>query len=114
MRTVKTIYKKVPPKRAAEFLRKEAFEAIALYSRDREFQSVHVQTRNEHELVQPLEAAEVERILDQAHQDLKAGSPAQVEAAKASAPNFNSGCHQRFTPHSNWLKNWARKKLRIS
>ena len=36
--------------------------------------------------MQPLEAAEVERILDQAHQDLKAGSPAQVEAAKSFPP----------------------------
>jgi len=81
MRQVK--YKKVTPDSAAEYLRKEAFEAISLYPGDRELQSIFVQARNEHELVQPFEAAEVQQILDQAHEDLKAGSPAQMEAAKS-------------------------------
>ena len=81
MRQVK--YKKVTPDRAAEYLRKEAFEAITLYPGEREFQSVFVQTRNTTELVQPLAAEAAEKILDQAHEDLKAGSPAQIEAAKS-------------------------------
>src|SRR6266404_4915333 len=81
MRQVK--YKKVTPDRAAEFLRKEAFEAIASYPGNRDFQSIFVQTRNEHELVQPLSAEAAEAILNQAHEDLQAGSPAQIEAAKS-------------------------------
>jgi hypothetical protein len=81
MRQVK--YKKVTPDRAAEYLRKEAFEAITLYPGEREFQSVFVQTRNEHELVQPFSAEAAEATLNQAHEDLKAGSPAQIEAAKS-------------------------------
>ncbi len=81
MRQVK--YQKVSPDRAEEYLRKEAFEAIASYPGNRDFQSIFVQTRNEHELVQPLAAEAVEKILDRAHEDLKAGSSAQIEAAKS-------------------------------
>jgi hypothetical protein len=76
-------YVKVSPDHAEEYLRKEAFEAIANHPKDRDFQLVCVQTRNRMELEQPLGESRVEQILDQVLQDLKPGSAAQTEAASS-------------------------------
>lgn len=74
-------YAKVSPDHAEEYLRKEAFEAIANHPKDRDFQLVCVHTRNRTELEQPIEESRVVKILDQVLLDLKPGSVAQTDAA---------------------------------